>query len=132
MCPTLGCACDTHFTEPQLLCSQGHCCKFNPVCSQLLLLMCLSEWCCLCCAPASAALHPPASLQMLIRERGAEKGTRGRVRSCRLVCDKIVCVGCPKCFPEAGAKQRINPCQMVPLPGNIRALVCLGKLGEWQ
>lgn len=48
------------------------------------------------------------------------------------MCDKTVCVGCPKCFPEAGAKQRINPCQMVPLPGNIRALVCLGKLGERQ
>lgn len=48
------------------------------------------------------------------------------------MCDKTVCVGSPKCFPEAGAKQRINPCQLVPLPGNIRALVCLGKLGEWQ
>lgn len=92
--------------------------------------MCPSGCCCLC--SASAALHPAASLQMLARECGAEKGTRDRVRSCRPVCDKTVCVGCPKCFLEAGAKQRINPCQMVPLPGNIRALVCLGKLGEWQ
>lgn len=32
------------------------------------------------------------------------------------MCDKTVCVGYPRCFFEAGAKQS-NPCQLMPLPG---------------
>lgn len=60
------------------------------------------------------------------------EGHLGRVRRCRVVCNQIVCVGYPKCFPEAGAKQRINPFQLMPLPRNISASFCFSKLGEWQ
>lgn len=87
---------------------------------------------------AACALPQPQLLCTLLplfkcwQENVVLRKAPGVVLGAAELCVTRLCFGCPKCFPEAGAKQGINLCQLMPLPGNIRALICLGKLGEWQ
>lgn len=85
-----------------------------------------------CALPSLSCFAPSCFSPNTGKRMWCWEGHLGRVRRCRVVCNQIVCVGYPKCFPEAGAKQRINPFQLMPLPGNVSASYCLSKLGEWQ